>query len=64
MWGGSKGSILQNLILRKILAKNGPHEKATGLIFLKISVVKNCPIFEMDPTTARAEPKNANKDPF
>ena len=35
-----------------------------GSYFSKFKWSKNCPIFEIDPTTARAEPKNANKDPF
>ena len=62
--GGGKGSILQTRILRKILAENGPTYKQPGSYFSKFKWSKNCPIFEIDPTTARAEPKNANKDPF
>ena len=42
----------------------GPTYKQPGSYFSKFKWSKNCPIFEIDPTTARAEPKNANKDPF
>ena len=42
----------------------GPTYKEPGSYFSKFKWSKNCPIFEIDPTTARAEPKNANKDPF
>ena len=42
----------------------GPTYKQPGSYFSKFKWSKNCPIFEIDPTTARADPKNANKDPF
>ena len=42
----------------------GPTYKEPGSYFSKFKCSKNCPIFEIDPTTARADPKNANKDPF
>ena len=42
----------------------GPTYKQPGSYFSKFKWSKNCPIFEIDPTTARVNPKNANKDPF